>query len=421
MTVSNVNEVESNNLTLSEIKLLIDGANCGSCVKKIESALQEVNGVTQAEMNFAQRTVMVVGTAPLLDLITAVELAGYSAKESTEIFESDTLDEKVEVIGSFDGSEIELLIDGASCGSCVNKIESALKKVAGVSRAEMNFSQRTVTVAGTAKPLDLIKAVEQAGYNAKVSTAGNEDEALNEKEIADEVYYKRLMREMTIALAVGIPLMVYGLVMGEMTVSTISEQLVWLVVGLITLGVMVFSGKHFYVGAWQSFKNHSANMDTLIALGTGTAWLYSMVVVFAPEAVPEMARHVYFEATAMIIGLINLGLALELKARGRTSEAIKRLIGLQPKTARVIRDGIEVNIAIDQVLLNDVVRVRPGEKISVDGKVIEGHTAIDESMLTGEPMPVEKIVGAEVVAGTINKTGSIGLVKILRWRRLLIW
>ena len=406
MTVSNVNEVESNS-TLSEIKLLIDGANCGSCVKKIESALQEVSGVTQAEMNFAQRTVKVVGAATLLDLITAVEQAGYSAKMSTEEFESDTLDEKTEVKGSFDGSEIELLIDGASCGSCVNKIESALKQVAGVSRAEMNFAQRTVTVTGTAKQLDLIKAVEQAGYNAKVSTAENEDEALNEKEIADEVYYKRLMREMTIALAVGIPLMVYGLVVGEMTVSTISEQLAWLVVGLITLGVMVFSGKHFYVGAWQSFKNHSANMDTLIALGTGTAWLYSMVVVFAPEAVPEMARHVYFEATAMIIGLINLGLALELKARGRTSEAIKRLIGLQPKTARVIRDGIEVDIAIDQVLLNDVVRVRPGEKISVDGKVIEGHTAIDESMLTGEPMPVEKTVGAEVVAGTINKTGSI--------------
>ncbi|WP_283785951.1 heavy metal translocating P-type ATPase [Bermanella sp. WJH001] len=406
MKVFNVNEVESNS-TLSEIKLLIDGANCGSCVKTIESALQEVSGVTQAEMNFAQRTVTVVGTAPLLDLITAVEQAGYSAKVSTEKFESDTLDEKTEVKDSFDGSEIELLIDGASCGSCVNKIESALKQVDGVSRAEMNFAQRTVTVAGTAKPLDLIKAVEQAGYNAKVSTAESEGEALNEKEIADEVYYKRLIREMSIALAVGIPLMVYGLVVGEMTVSTISEQLAWLVVGLITLGVMVFSGKHFYIGAWQSFINHSANMDTLIALGTGTAWLYSMVVVLAPEAVPEMARHVYFEATAMIIGLINLGLALELKARGRTSEAIKRLIGLQPKTARVVRDGIEVDIDIDQVLLNDVVRVRPGEKISVDGKVIEGHTAIDESMLTGEPMPVEKTVGAEVVAGTINKTGSI--------------
>jgi P-type Cu+ transporter len=406
MTVSNVSDLTSNSI-ISEIELLIDGANCGSCVNKIESALAQVNGVSRAEMDFYQRTVTVVGTATLLDLIKAVEQAGYSAKVSTEKFESSTLDEKPEQKVDFDGSEIELLIDGASCGSCVNKIESALQKVAGVSRAEMNFAQRTVTVAGTAKQLDLIKAVEQAGYNAKVSTAEREDEALNEKEVADEVYYKRLMREMSIALAVGIPLMVYGLVVGEMTVSTISEQLAWLVVGLITLGVMVFSGKHFYIGAWQSFKNHSANMDTLIALGTGTAWLYSMVVVFAPEAVPEMARHVYFEATAMIIGLINLGLALELKARGRTSEAIKRLIGLQPKTARVIRDGIEVDIAIEQVLLNDVVRVRPGEKISVDGKVIEGHTAIDESMLTGEPMPVEKTVGAEVVAGTINKTGSI--------------
>jgi Cu+-exporting ATPase len=308
---------------------------------------------------------------------------------------------------NLNSSEIELLIDGASCGSCVSKIESALKKVSGVDRAEMNFAQRTVTIAGTVEQMDLIRAVENAGYSAKVSKAETEGDALSEKEAADDIYYKRLIRDMSIALALGIPLMAYSLVVGEMTVNSVSEQLVWLVVGLLTLGVMVFSGKHFYTGAWQSFKNHSANMDTLIALGTGTAWLYSMVVVFAPEAVPEMARHVYFEATAMIIGLINLGLALELKARGRTSEAIKRLIGLQPKTARVIRDGIEVDIAIDQVLLNDVVRVRPGEKISVDGKVIEGHSAIDESMLTGEPMPVEKTVGTEVVAGTINKTGAI--------------
>jgi Cu+-exporting ATPase len=301
----------------------------------------------------------------------------------------------------------ELIIEGASCASCVSKIEKSLKQVAGVTSAEMNLAQRTVSVTGSAKSDKLIVAIEKAGYHAKVSTAASEDDAQSEKEAADKIYYKRLIRDMGIALSVGIPLMVYGLVVGEMTVSTTTEQLVWLLVGILTLGVMVFSGKHFYVGAWQSFKNHSANMDTLIALGTGTAWLYSMVVVFAPEAVPEMARHVYFEATAMIIGLINLGLALELKARGRTSEAIKRLIGLQPKTARVIRDGIEVDIPIDQVMLNDVVRVRPGEKISVDGKVIEGHSAIDESMLTGEPMPVEKTVGTEVVAGTINKTGSI--------------
>jgi|AZIK01.1.fsa_nt_gi Cu+-exporting ATPase len=301
----------------------------------------------------------------------------------------------------------ELIIEGAGCASCVGKIESALKAVLGVENAEMNFAQRSVSVVGSAPAEQLIKAVEAAGYNAKVSAADNDDDALAEKEKADQAYYKRLMREMTIALSIGVPLMIYGLAGGEMTITTTAERITWLAVGLLTLAVMVFSGKHFYVGAWQSFKNHSANMDTLIALGTGTAWVYSMVVVFVPYLVPEMARHVYFEATAMIIGLIDLGLALELKARGRTSEAIKRLIGLQAKTARVIRDNKELDIAIAQVLLNDVVRVRPGEKIPVDGEVIEGHTTIDESMLTGEPMPIEKAVGDTVAAGTINKTGSI--------------
>ena len=177
--------------------------------------------------------------------------------------------------------------------------------------------------------------------------------------------------------------------------------------GLATLGVMAFSGRHFYVGAWRTLANHTANMDTLIALGTGTAWLYSMVVVCLPGYLPEVARHVYFEATAMIIGLVNLGLALELRARGKTSEAIRRLIGLQARTARVLRDGKELDIAIEQVLRGDLVRVRPGEKIPVDGQVSEGRSAVDESMLTGEPMPVEKAAGDEVVAGTLNKSGSI--------------
>ncbi len=301
----------------------------------------------------------------------------------------------------------ELIIEGAGCASCVGKIESALKAVPGVNTAEMNFAQRTVSVTGNATEADLVNAVGKAGYNAKFAAAESEDDALAEKEQADWAYYKRLMREMTIALSLGVPLMIYSVVGGEMTVSTTGERLSWLAVGLLTLGVMVFSGKHFFVGAWQSFKNHSANMDTLIALGTGTAWIYSMVVVFMPQVVPEMARHVYFEATAMIIGLIDLGLALELKARGRTSEAIKRLIGLQAKTARVIRDNKELDVAIEQVLMDDVVRVRPGEKIPVDGEVIEGYTAIDESMLTGEPMPVEKSEGDTVAAGTINKSGSI--------------
>nr|WP_179952553.1 heavy metal translocating P-type ATPase [Ningiella ruwaisensis] len=304
-------------------------------------------------------------------------------------------------------SENRFIIEGASCASCVNKIEAALNNLPEVKRAEMNFAQRVVTVTGDTSVSNIIEAVEKAGYKAKLDDSDSEQEALDEKEKADWQYYKKLMREMAVALSLGVPLMIYSLVVGEMTVTTTTERLVWLTVGLLTLGVMVFAGKHFYVGAWNSFKNHSANMDTLIALGTGTAWLYSMVVVFAPDIVPLMARHVYFEATAMIIGLINLGLALEIKARGKTSEAIKRLIGLQAKTARAIRDGKDVDIPIEQVLLDDLIRVRPGEKISVDGMVVEGHSTVDESMLTGEPMPVEKTQGEEVVAGTINKSGSI--------------
>ncbi len=300
-----------------------------------------------------------------------------------------------------------LSIEGAGCARCVNKIEKALKAVPGVQNAEMNFAERSVSVRGTASDEALIGAVEKAGYKASVLAAESDLDALSEKEQAEKSYYRRLLRDMVVALALGVPLMIYGLFIGEMTINTQTERIAWLIVGVLTLGVMVISGKHFYVGAWHSLKNHTANMDTLIALGTGTAWIYSMVVVFFPDLVPDMARHVYFEATAMIIGLIDLGLALELKARGRTSEAIKRLIGLQAKTARVIRDGKERDIPIEQVQNDDLIRVRPGEKLAVDGVVEEGHTSIDESMLTGEPMPVEKSEGDEVVAGTINKTGSI--------------
>ena len=300
-----------------------------------------------------------------------------------------------------------LRIHGASCASCVSKIEGALHKVDGVKEAVMNLAQSTVSVTGHATAEAMINAIRAAGYDAESITDSSDQSVLDEKEKADEAYHKRLMREMWIALSLGVPLMIYSLVIGEMTVTTTMERAVWLIVGLLTFGVMFFAGRHFYIGAWKSFANHSANMDTLIALGTGTAWLYSMFVVFFPSLVPEMARHVYFEATAMIIGLINLGLALEIKARGRTSEAIKRLIGLQPKTARVVRNGEEVDIAIEQVQLGDCVRVRPGEKISVDGVVLEGLTVVDESMLTGEPMPVEKAAGDDVAAGTINKSGSI--------------
>jgi Cu+-exporting ATPase len=304
---------------------------------------------------------------------------------------------------------LELLIEGAGCASCVGKIETVLKEIIGVKNAEMNFALRTVsiTMQQDISPQQLIKAVESIGYNAKSAQDTSDEELLNEKEAAENKYYKKLMLQTWIGLGLGAPLMLYSLLGGPMTVNSNLERGVWLVVGLLCAAIMYFAGKHFYIGAYKSLVNHSANMDTLIALGTGNAWLYSMIVVLFPLALPEMARHVYFEATAMIIGLINLGLALEVKARGRTSEAIKRLIGLQAKTARVIRDAKELDISIEQVLLNDEVRVRPGERVPVDGTVIEGSSTIDESMLTGEPMPVKKEVGDKVAAGTINKSGAI--------------
>ena len=302
---------------------------------------------------------------------------------------------------------IILDIQGASCAGCVAKIEKSLKAVPGVTSAEMNFADRTATIEGDVASDTLIDAVTHAGYGAKESENESEADSLAEKEAADEQYYRQLMRNVVVALSLGVPLMIYGLFIGEMSVTTGTERLVWGIIGLVTLATMVLAGRGFYIGAWKAFRTHSANMDTLIALGTGAAWLYSFAVVTAPSLFPEMARHIYFEATTMIIGLINLGLALEVKARGRTSEAIKRLIGLQPKTARVLRGDEEVDIPIDDVVMGDKLRVRPGEKIAVDGRVIEGHSSIDESMLTGEPIPVVKEIGDEIIAGTLNKSGSM--------------
>ncbi|GGO76603.1 copper-translocating P-type ATPase [Marinobacterium nitratireducens] len=399
-----------------DIRLAVTGASCGGCVGKIEKALKAVEGVETATFNLADREAKVRGQVEPATLVEAIEAAGFGASEITDETRTGADTEPAASCANAPAgnrtepaaqahNSIHLAVTGASCASCVSKIEKALRAVEGVEAATFNLADHEAVVRGQVDAGALINSVEAAGYGASEIT--DEEQARDEKEKAEEAYYRKLMREMTIALALGVPLMAYGLLGGEMNVVTTGERLVWLLVGLVTLGVMIFAGSHFYVGAWKSFRAHSANMDTLIALGTGTAWLYSMVVVIAPGIVPELARHVYFEATAMIIGLINLGLALEIRARGRTSQAIKRLLGLRAKTARVVRDGREQDIPIDSVQIDDIIRVRPGEKVAVDGVVTEGHTSIDESMLTGEPMPVEKGAGDEVVGGTLNKSGSI--------------
>lgn len=290
-----------------------------------------------------------------------------------------------------------------SCAACVATVEDALKNTPGVEESSVNFAEHTATVSGGAPVASLIQAVKDSGYSA-AELRGAEDE--EEKEAAEFAHYRKLLRQAGVAALIGVPLFVSG-VLGKMPgMATDNERYFWLAIGIATLFVLVYSGRHFYTGAWKAFRNHNANMDTLIALGTGTAWIYSMLITIFPDIVPSLARHAYFEAAAIIIALINFGSALEMRARGKTSEAIKRLIGLQSKTARVIRDGEEMDVPISEVGLNETLRVRPGEKIPVDGNIIDGHSSVDESMLTGEPLPVEKQVGDEAVGGTINKSGS---------------
>ncbi len=296
-----------------------------------------------------------------------------------------------------------LKLEGMHCASCQAPIEKALREVPGVEELSISLATREVHIEGPARVSELIAAVEQAGYDAVV----NEELSLLDSDQASADYYRDLIRKTSVALAVGVPLMVFGFFASGIDTSWTPLRWFWLATALITGTVMYFSGKHFFTGAWQAFKAHSATMDTLIAVGTGMAWMYSFVIVLAPELVPDIARHVYFEAAAIIIGLVDLGQALELKARGRTSQAIRRLLDLQEKTARVIRDGIEVDVPINEVVKGDIVRVRPGEKIAVDGLVTKGQTNVDESMLTGEPVPVSKRAGDTVSAGTLNKTGSV--------------
>ena len=300
--------------------------------------------------------------------------------------------------------QIQLAVTGANCASCVNTIESALKSVDGITGAYMNLADRTATATGHADPQALIRAVESSGYGA--SQIEDPDAADDRKQEEDRKQYKTLLVKMAVSLGLGLGLMIWGMGFGTMMVTS-ENQPIWLTLGVVTLGVMAVTGGHFFSGAWKAFRHHNANMDTLIALGTGTAWVYSMTVASIPDALPEMARHVYFEASAMIIGLINLGQALELRAKGKTSEAVRRLLDLRAKTARVIRDGEEQDLPVEQVRAGDHIRVRPGEKLPVDGEITEGSTRVDESMLTGEPMPVSKGEGDEVSAGTINTHGSI--------------
>ena len=314
-------------------------------------------------------------------------------------------------------SSLQLDIQGMHCGSCVLAIENALEHTPGVLDATVNLATQQASLEYLPGRIDrrgVVHAIEVAGYQVRTAPPQAPPETTanrTEQEQARE--YRTLLRKFWFAALISLPVIVFSYpqffpgLRSWLTPGSDARRLVWGVLGLLTLPVLFWAGSHFYTGMWQALKHRQANMHTLISIGVSAAWLYSTVAVVAPQIFPSMQlAEAFYDVTAVVVALVNLGLALELRARGRTSEAIKKLVGLQAKTARVVRDGIEVDIPVEEVVTGEVIIVRPGEKIPVDGVVLEGNSSVDESMITGESIPVEKQVDDEVIGATMNQTGS---------------
>ena len=380
---------------LRRVSVHIEGMTCASCVGRVEKALRALPGVKAASVNLAtERADVAFETAEpdLAAVVRAVEAVGYAASTGTT----------------------ELEVKGMTCASCVGRVEHALKQAEGVLDATVNLATGRATVRHLAGVIDvgrLAEAVRAVGYEVFEAVAGPDREdrerAVREREV------KSLRRSV---LAAGIfTLPIFLLEMGGHLVPAVhhwvlgalgnQQNLFYLLFALATV-VQFGPGLRFYRKGWPTLARGAPDMNALVMLGTSAAYGYSVVATFLPQVLPAGTVHVYYEAATVIITLILVGRYLEALAKGRTSEAIKRLLGLQAKTARVMRDGREMEVGIDQVRPGDVVLVRPGERVPVDGQVLEGSSYVDESMISGEPVPVRKIAGAEVVGGTINKTGS---------------
>ncbi|MBE0507644.1 MAG: copper-translocating P-type ATPase [Marinospirillum sp.] len=300
-------------------------------------------------------------------------------------------------------STTRLALRGMRCAACVSSIDEALNKVPGVEQVSVNLPDRSAEVSGEVDVSLLVKAIESAGFNA---TPMGADYGEDERQAEEAQALKQAWQRTWVALAIGVPQMLL-MFTGHLPMVE-DAQLLWGLIGLATLFAMVYSGSHFFTGAWSALKNRHATMDTLIAIGTASAWIYSTLIVLWPEMVPMEGRHVYYEAAAFIIGLVNLGHALETRARGQASQAIRSLMQLQPDTARLITpEGEEIEMRLASIQPSDLLRVRPGERIPVDGIVAEGETRVDESMLTGEPAAVSKTKGEWLSAGTVNQSASI--------------
>ena len=375
----------------STIQIRIEGMTCASCVRRVEKAIASAPGVVATSVNLATERAEVTfsGKPDLAPVIAAVSAVGYETRADT----------------------VELAIEGMTCASCVARIEKALMAVPGVTDASVNLATERATVrtvAGAVEVTTLETAVSSAGYEAhQIMPDASDDRERRGR----EVEITKLGRSLALAALLTLP--VFTLEMGSHLVPAFHHWVMmalgdwnWRLQFVLTTIVLFGPGLRFFRKGMPALLRGAPDMNALVALGSGAAWAYSLVATFIPNVLPEGTANVYYEAAAVIVTLILLGRFLEARAKGRTSEAIKKLVGLQPKTARVVKDGVTVEVPLAEVRVGDVVVVRPGEKIAVDGEIVEGSSFIDESMMTGEPLPVSKGIGAEVVGGTINKTGS---------------
>ncbi|MDM1303599.1 heavy metal translocating P-type ATPase [Acinetobacter indicus] len=383
----------SNSSAVFRETLSIQGMTCASCVGRVEKALKKVDGVEQANVNLATEQAVVESSAPLdrAALVKAIERAGYDVVVA---------------------APIELSIDGMTCASCVARVEKALKKVPGVQQANVNLAteQAWVEADTTVSADKLIQAIHKAGYDAQLQTTTTTEQA--DQKASEQ---QQLKRDLLISLVLAIP--VFVLEMGSHLIPAfhmwvmhqIGQMPSWLLQFVLTTLVLLFPGRRFYQKGIPALLRFAPDMNSLVAVGTLAAYSFSVVATFMPQLLPEGTVNVYFEAAAVIVSLILLGRYFEAKAKGRTSQAIQHLIGMQPKTARIVRNGQSVEVPLAEVSSGMQVDIRPGERIPVDGEVLDGRSYVDESMISGEPLPVEKMAGSAVVGGTINQNGSLSI------------
>ncbi len=369
--------------------LSITKMHCANCAFTVERSLKKVDGIADASVNFATEQASVAFDPGMLkpaDLVKRVEDAGYGVVTA----------------------KVELPITGMTCANCAATIERTLnRKVPGVVEASANFATERVMVEyipGVTSVSAMIRAIEEAGYGVVKAAADAEkpledvEAQAREAEIADQT------RKFWAGVAFALPLFLFSMARDFGLVGAWAHEpwVNWLFLFLAT-PVQFYTGWDYYVGSYHALRNRTANMDILVALGSSAAYFYSLALLL----LPTLSGHVYFETSAVIITLIKLGKLLEARAKGQTSESIRKLIGLRPKTARVIRDQKEMDVPVEDVRVGDVVVVRPGERAPVDGVVIEGRSSVDESMLTGEPLPVDKRPGDEIIGATINNQGLL--------------